>query len=237
MSKKKQFAPHIYPEWGELFANLSDKQNAEILKAITQFPNYEPENNPIWNFIKSQIEKDYEIFVEKCNKNESIIRNYWQKKKSNDNECKRTNTNENECLPKRITNNEITYNELRITETEPEIETTKIKKIKINDPYQNEYIKHYEDCYKKIIGCNNCYLLQMHRDKLNEIAEELGEEYFKAVETVLKRLKKLNFDKLGIKPNTTWLLKNDNFIKVLEGTFTEEKEISPYDIGEYNAFA
>ena len=132
MTKKKQFAPHIYPEWGELFANLSDKQNAEILKAITQFPNYEPENNPIWNFIKSQIEKDYEIFIDKCNKNQNIIRNYWQKKKSNENECIsddneriRTNTNEYECLPKRITNNVLRITNNEITETNNIIPTKK----------------------------------------------------------------------------------------------------------------
>ena len=118
MAKKKQFAPHIYQEWGELFENLTDKQNAEILKAITRYPDYEPENNPIWNFIKSQIEKDYEIFIDKCNKNGEISRNYWRNKNSNDIERIQTISNDIERYPKRITNNEITNNELRITETE-----------------------------------------------------------------------------------------------------------------------
>ena len=118
MSKKKQFAPHIYQEWGELFEHLTDKQNADILKAITKYPNFEPENNPVWNFIKSQIEKDYEIFVDKCNKNGEISRSYWQSKKTNDNQMISDDIeripNDIERYPKRITNNNkrITNNEI-----------------------------------------------------------------------------------------------------------------------------
>lgn len=108
----------------------------------------------------------------------------------------------------------------------------KTKKI---DPYSNEYITHYEKCYKKIIGANNCFLLQMHRDKINELAETLKDKYFDSVETVLKRLKKLNFQSIGFKPNTTWLLKDDNYIKLLEGSFETETEAissSPYSYAD-----
>lgn len=103
----------------------------------------------------------------------------------------------------------------------------------IKDRFQNEFIAHYESCYKQIIGANNCFLLQMHRDKINELAETLGDRYFDSVKTVLKRLKTLNFERIGFKPNTTWLLKEDNFIKVLEGTFEQEEQIStsPYTRG------
>ena len=107
-NKIKQFSPHIYAEWGELFKTLNDKQKAEILMGITLFPNYEPDV-PIWDFIKSQLEKDYELFVAKCNKNKEISRNYWNNKtKPNDIQTK---PNETERYPKLITNNEITNNE------------------------------------------------------------------------------------------------------------------------------
>lgn len=117
---KKQFSPHIYPEWGELFDSISAEERSELLLAITKFPEYEPKNVPIWNFIKSQLQKDYEIFIEKCESNSNIIKNYWAKKNNkttpkdtNSNGSIRTNTNENECIPKRITNNV-----LRITKTD-----------------------------------------------------------------------------------------------------------------------
>ena len=90
--EKKQFCPHIYAEWGELFDAITEKERSEILLAITKFPEYEPTNVPIWNFIKSQLQKDYELFIEKCEKNGEISRNYWQNKKANETECNRTDT-------------------------------------------------------------------------------------------------------------------------------------------------
>ena len=89
---KKQFCPYVYAEWGELFDAITEKERSEILLAITKFPEYEPVGVSIWNFIKSQLQKDYELFVEKCEKNGEISRNYWKNKKTNDIECNRTNT-------------------------------------------------------------------------------------------------------------------------------------------------
>lgn len=83
MSKEyipKQFTPFIYPEWGELFDELTDNQNAEILKAITKYPDYEPKNIPVWKFIKSQLQKDYENFKAKCKKRGEASRTYWGNK-------------------------------------------------------------------------------------------------------------------------------------------------------------
>ena len=133
---KKQFSPHIFAEWGELFEPLSVEQKAELLMAITKFPNYEPANVPIWAFIKSQLVKDYEIFIEKCNKNGQISRDYWNKKNYNDTERLPNDTerlpNDTERHPKRITNNDITNNELQITNNE-------ITKTEINNNFDEFY--------------------------------------------------------------------------------------------------
>ena len=133
---KKQFSPHIFAEWGELFEPLSVEQKAELLMAITKFPNYEPANVPIWAFIKSQLVKDYEIFIEKCNKNGQISRDYWNKKNYNDAERLPNDTerlpNDTERHPKRITNNDITNNELQITNNE-------ITKTEINNNFDEFY--------------------------------------------------------------------------------------------------
>lgn len=80
MAKKyipKQFSPRIYAEWGELYSDLTDNQMAELLKAITKFPNYDIKNVPVWGFIKSQLQKDYDSFVTTCRENSSKINNYW----------------------------------------------------------------------------------------------------------------------------------------------------------------
>ena len=112
--QKKQFSPHVFAEWGELFEPLTNEQKAEVLMAITKFPNYEPVNVPIWAFIKSQLNKDYETFIDKCEKNGQISRDYWKSKKSNDIERL---PNDTERHPKRITTNEITTNEITKTKT------------------------------------------------------------------------------------------------------------------------
>jgi len=63
------FAPIIYPAWGKLFEKLPDSQKAEILMAITNYPNYEPkEENFAWPFIKGEIEKQFERFLDRTQK-------------------------------------------------------------------------------------------------------------------------------------------------------------------------
>ena len=63
------FAPIIYPAWGKLFEKLPDSQKAEILMAITDYPNYEPkDDNFIWPFIKGELEKQFERFLERTQK-------------------------------------------------------------------------------------------------------------------------------------------------------------------------
>jgi hypothetical protein len=97
MTKKKaQFSPHIYAEWGELFKNLTAEQQGQILMGITMYPNYNPENNPVWSFIKSQIDKEFESFNERCEKNSTISKNYWNQTKLNESE---RIPNESERIP------------------------------------------------------------------------------------------------------------------------------------------
>lgn len=87
MAKKKiQFSPHIYAEWGELFKHLTAEQQGEILLGITMYPNYNPEGNPVWSFIKSQIDKEFELFNERCEKNSKISQDYWNRTKANETE-------------------------------------------------------------------------------------------------------------------------------------------------------
>ena len=107
-----------------------------------------------------------------------------------------------------------------------EIDKDNIKKI---DRYSNNYITLYQKYYKRIIGCKNCFLLQMQRDKITEIAEELGENFEDSLKLVFKQLKEIKWDSIGIKPTSSWLLKDDNYMKVYEGMYmTEKQSNSPY---------
>ena len=115
MTKKytpKKFSPIIYPEWGELFKTLTDKQKGDILMGVAMFPSYEPSENPVWAFIKSQIQNQLDDFTEKCQKNGNIIRNYWRtrvnERLTNDNEGL-TKGNEGEPKPELLPEPELLY--------------------------------------------------------------------------------------------------------------------------------
>ena len=178
--QKKQFSPHVYAECGELFEFLTVEQKAEVLMAIVKYPEYQPVNVPVWNFINSQIKKDYESFIDKCNKNGEISRNYWKQKMSNDNKKISNDTerlpSDTERHPKLITNNELQITNNEITKNK---QKEKIKKI---DPYSsnevNEFIKEYSK-YN-----NNCRILNQTRLKIAQAIEING------LEAILEVIKK-----------------------------------------------
>lgn len=64
----KQFAPHIYRDWLPLFMTLSAEQAAEVLKGIAGFPDYEVKGVAMWDFFKSQLEKEYAAFTGRSEK-------------------------------------------------------------------------------------------------------------------------------------------------------------------------
>lgn len=203
---KKQFSPHIFAEWGELFEPLTNEQKAEILMAITKYPNYDPINVPIWAFIKSQLDKDYEYFTEKCEKNGQISRDYWKNKKLNDTE---RIPNDIERNPKLITNNEL-------TETETKTKT----KTKKTDPYFSPIKQFFIEEYQKIFNKRG-YLSNNHIMKLSELESEIDDLKEKIPE-VLFKLKQIDWD-IGYTPDINWLLKDDNFISVLNGEYDKKK--------------
>ena len=213
---KKQFSPHIFAEWGELFEPLSVEQKAELLMAITKFPNYEPANVPIWAFIKSQLVKDYEIFIEKCNKNGQVSRDYWNKKNPNDTERLPNDTerlpNDTERHPKRITNNDITNNDITNNDiTEPK------KTTKVLDPFYstevNEFfalVKEYANNQYNDLSPNRLLVAQM----LPKISLDM--EIWKQV---LKRSRSMGHKINGeFKPLS---LKNmfEHYSEILDGTY------------------
>lgn len=144
---KKQFCPYIYEEWGELFDAITEKERSEILLAITKFPEYEPSNVPIWNFIKSQLQKDYELFVEKCEKNGEISRNYWQNKKTNDIECNRTDTEGHPKLKHKL-----------LTKTETKIKYGEFNNVKLADDEYSKLKELYANKLDDAINILSSYL-------------------------------------------------------------------------------
>lgn len=92
MSKyiKKEFSPHLFRDWTHLFKSCSTEQRSELLLAITDYPNYEPNIEiPIWNFINSQLDNQYQSLVSKSEQM-SANANRSQQKPTEVNKCSQT---------------------------------------------------------------------------------------------------------------------------------------------------
>lgn len=93
-----------------------------------------------------------------------------------------------------------------------------LEKEKKLDPYINPISDFYMKEYKKIIG-RKCYLNNQHRNKIIELSADI-ENFKETIPKVLEKLKNLKFDDISnFTPSSSWLLKNDNYIKLLEGAF------------------
>ncbi len=114
------FAPIIYPAWGKLFEKLPDSQKAEILMAITNYPDYEPkEDNFAWPFIKGEIEKQFERFLDRTQKARDA-RNASRPKQTTDDRGRPQSTVVDERRP---TSTMVDHKPEPIPEPEPELES------------------------------------------------------------------------------------------------------------------
>lgn len=75
--------------------------------------------------------------------------------------------------------------------------------------------------YNKIF--NTSYrITNLQKDKLIEIDNllaESNEKFIDVLPNVLNKLSKIRFDNINFKPSASWLLKEDNFMKVLNGDY------------------
>jgi hypothetical protein len=118
-------------------------------------------------------------------------------------------------------------------EEEKEIPEPLTKK---TDPFINPLNEIFSKEYQKVFN-NKPYLLTNQRNKLTELAAEI-EDFKETIPIVLEKLKNVEFDLPNFNANYIWLLKEDNYLKVLSGTYDKkktalEKEIENYEVDEY----
>ena len=92
MSKyiKKEFSPHLFHDWTYLFKSCTTEQRSELLLAITDYPNYQPSIDiPIWDFIKSQLDNQYQSLINKSEQM-SANANRSQPKSTEADKCSQT---------------------------------------------------------------------------------------------------------------------------------------------------
>lgn len=185
--KPKQFAPHVYPEWGELISDLEPEKAKEVMMAIFQYPDYNP-NIGIWRFIKSQIDKDYQEFIERNQAHKDVAKSYWDSKREQK-EAKDSKCSQEDNKGKPITNNvkRITNNEERnisvatcfVKQAERLGEIVRSNKnIKIEGRKITSWAKSFE-LLSKIEGVAN----ERIENALSWYADHIGEAYVPVVES------------------------------------------------------
>ena len=110
-----------------------------------------------------------------------------------------------------------------------EKEIYKEKKTHI-DPYSNSIKKNFCEEYKKIFGCVPI-LTRYDCEKLTSLSIDI-DNFEELIPIAIARLKKIKFDDINYKPSANWLLKDNNFAKVINGEFTknEVKEIDGWHL-------
>jgi hypothetical protein len=110
------------------------------------------------------------------------------------------------------------------------------KNLKKSDPYVNPINDFFIQEYQKIFE-HKPYLMHNQRMKLVELAAEI-DDFKETIPIALEKLKNIDFKFSNFTPNYIWLLKDDNYIKVLSGTYDRIKtewEIydENYEVDEY----
>lgn len=93
------------------------------------------------------------------------------------------------------------------------------------DPYINKTNSIFIEEYKKVFNTKP-YLMANQRNKLAELSAEI-ENFTDTIPTVLEKLKNVEFSLPNFTANYIWLLTDDNYIKVLSGTY--DKKPDPWE--------
>lgn len=100
--KKEAFL--IYHSFYDVIKNISDQDAGKLLKAVFEYEikNAEielpPELKMAFRFIKSQLDRDHEKYIERCEKNRDNVRKRWNTNDTNVCDRKQSNTNDTDMI-------------------------------------------------------------------------------------------------------------------------------------------
>ena len=223
----KQFSPHIYPEWGELIADLSIDKQAAIFQAILQYPNIDVDCG-VWRFIKSQIDKDFEIFNARCKKNGEISRNYWKEKNNIEripNDIERI-PNDIERIPNDILNININKEHKQETDNE-EQEQEQEYFLKNNKIVFREFdIEKINSVLEKYSLPQIKTLTDERKNKLKQRIKDAGsfDEFINQMEKALDESSFLRGDSGKWRADFDFFLQKSKWQKAVEGGYADKEE-------------
>ena len=108
-----------------------------------------------------------------------------------------------------------------------------INKVKKLDPYINPIKSFFLEEYQKVFG-NKPMLSNQDCNRIVELAAD-NENIRELIPLAIARLKCINFGDIGFKPTANWLLKENNFERVINGEFGKKTPHKPPEVKSMKA--
>lgn len=150
-----------------------------------------------------------------------ITINNWSSYQDNDKQIDKQMTNKRQTNDKQMT----TIRECKNDKNDKNVYSFSEKKQK-KDPYINSLNDFFVEEYRKVFGATKKVFLSFQaRNRLCELAGAYS-DIRELIPQAIRRLKDIEFKDIDFTPSASWLLKADNFERVMNGEFerkTKEK--------------
>lgn len=166
-----------------------------------------------------KLKSTQEATYKSTSRNTIITINNWDKFQLSNTNCNKQITNEQQTDNKQITTNK----KERIEEDKNSF-SIDVEKKKKPDPFINKTKDIFMNEYLAIMG-KKVFLSHSDHMRLTELSAEY-DDFKELIPIVLNKLKKIKFDEINFTPTASWLLKANNFERVMNGEFESKKTFS-----------
>lgn len=166
-----------------------------------------------------------ELTSKTTNQYSIITINNWEKFQANDKQLDKQMTSKRQTNDKQMT----TTKESKEYKESKEIKNISLlsEKTKKEDPLLSKSTKFFISEFSNIFG-SKPFLSFNDRVKINELSAQY-EDFNEIITTALQRLKSIDFKDIDYKPSASWLLKGNNFERVMNGEFEKTNSDAPKD--------
>ena len=162
----------------------------------------------------------HEITYQSTRQYSIITINNWNDYQEDNKRINKQITNEQQTNNKQIT----TIRECKNDKNDKNVYSFIEKKEKKFDPFFNSLNDFFVEEYRKVFGATKKVFLSFQaRNRLCELAGEYS-DIRELIPQALEKLKNIEFKDIDFKPTASWLLKGDNFERVMNGEFEKKQK-------------
>lgn len=170
----------------------------------------------------NKLKSTSEITYKSTSYNSIITINNWDKYQLDNKQNNKQITNEQQTNNKQITTNKNDKNVKNDKNTYKDSYIYDTKKEKKLEPFFNPIKTFFINEYKRVFNTRP-YLNAQDCVRLTELASD-NEDIREIIPQALERLKAIDFEGINFTPSASWLLKDNNFERVMNGEFQKRTE-------------